>query len=196
MNLLVKSVLKKALIITILFFAISLFISSASANQTKVLFFWGNQCPHCDKLKADIKTQGLDSLFEIEYLEIYNNEKNADLFYQKIQECEISPYSAGVPLIYIEGQCWMGSVDALEALKEKAGLDSITETTVNPNKTTSITDITEYNYNTDNINHTEYQKPSIITQIIQENELLYYLCGGGLIAVLCGIGFYLFKKIV
>lgn len=106
---------------TLIILLASLFvhICPVYAQNLSPILFWGAGCPHCAELKEQIKQKELDKKITIDYREIYYNKDNADLFDQKIKECGISPYSAGVPLIYLDGRCWIGTDEIINILEKE-----------------------------------------------------------------------------
>lgn len=84
-----------------------------------VILFWGEGCPHCEVVKEEILEKKYDKYITIDYREIYYDENNAELFDQKIKECNISQYNAGVPMVYVSGSCSMGVYDAVYAIERE-----------------------------------------------------------------------------
>ena len=99
--------------------------SIIKAQEEVPILFWGEGCPHCTEVKEEIDESSILSNMEIEYREIYNNKENARVFDQKVKECELSPYRAGVPMLYLEGTCWMGKYEVIEGLEASAMGESI-----------------------------------------------------------------------
>lgn len=111
----------KPAILALIVLLISLFvyISPINAQNLSPILFWGEGCPHCERVKEEIKRGEIDQKILIDYREIYYSEDNANLFDQKIKECGISPYNAGVPLMYINGSCWVGTDEIIYALEKE-----------------------------------------------------------------------------
>jgi len=114
-----KRTIHKALIILLVLGSLTAFVRSVSASGSNIIFFWGEGCPHCEVVKNEISKNGYDKKVTIDYKEIYSNVGNARLFDEKIKECGISPYNAGVPMVYIRGSCWMGQDEAIYAIKKE-----------------------------------------------------------------------------
>ena len=87
--------------------------------QDKIIFFWGQGCPHCAKVEGYIQKNQLDKLFNIERKEIYFNQKNREEFLATCQEHNIPTNKSGVPLALIDGQCLIGDKPIIEALAAK-----------------------------------------------------------------------------
>lgn len=101
-------------------FSITLILISYSAikaQEEAPILFWGDGCPHCTEVKEEINESPTLSGIEIEYLEIYNDQANSDIFQEKLEECGFSSYQAGVPMLYSNGTCWMGKFEVIEGLE-------------------------------------------------------------------------------
>ncbi len=186
----------------------SLFLkSSALASDGYVILFWGDGCPHCDVVKEEIKENEYDKEITIDYKEIYNDESNAELFDQKVGECGISPYSAGVPMVYANGSCWIGRDEAIYAIEmEVDGV--IEEPKANPDEI-SGDDKLEQDTNEleDDNDFTPYDEDVVKTSEISEtsetssknDSLGIYIIGGivvclGIVLIMALLYNLLFKK--
>lgn len=143
----------KQLILAVLFVIGSglLFSTNVLANDNEVILFWGDGCPHCEVVKEEIKEKGYDQIITIEYKEIYNDKDNAKIFDEKIKECGISLDSAGVPMVYASGSCWMGQNEAIYAIEKEIekNTNSVTSNTENETPTeTAESEATESSGNT------------------------------------------------
>ncbi len=95
--------------------------TSISSSQGSIYLFWGVGCPHCKDVEEYMEDEGIDEILDIELKEIYNDQDNASLFLDKVNECGLPQNRAGVPMLYFDGTCWMGKYEAI------AGLESIME---------------------------------------------------------------------
>lgn len=109
----------KLLTITIFLTLLFTFKPQVAKAESSLILFWGDGCPHCEIVKEQIKEKGYDQKITIGYKEIYNNNDNAKLFDDKIKECGISQYNAGVPMVYSNGTCWMGENEAIYAIEKE-----------------------------------------------------------------------------
>lgn len=129
--------------IIVILASLLLYINPVNAQSSPPILFWGDGCPHCEKVKDEIKEKKLDRNILIDYREIYYNEDNANLFDQKIKECGISPYNAGVPLIYINGSCWIGTDEIIYSLEKEIEENGATYTIDDSNKQFEIEKVAE-----------------------------------------------------
>ncbi len=94
--------------------------STSNTSSDKIIFFWGQGCPHCAKVESYIQKNQLDKLFHIERKEIYFNKKNREEFLATCQEHNIPTDKSGVPLALIDGQCLIGDQPIIKSLAAKA----------------------------------------------------------------------------
>jgi thiol-disulfide isomerase/thioredoxin len=82
-------------------------------NPVIVYFFWGDGCPHCadEKPFLDSLKQKYPAL-EIEMLETWYNEENAETFKQMAESFGTS--AQGVPTTFIGDKHWVGFADYMK----------------------------------------------------------------------------------
>ncbi|MFP4081869.1 MAG: thioredoxin family protein [Candidatus Aminicenantes bacterium] len=47
--------------------------------MSKFIMFWARECPHCKKMMPDVEKLEKETGIQFEKLEVWHNEKNADL---------------------------------------------------------------------------------------------------------------------
>ena len=105
-------------LLVILLNLVSLSPASAEDNN-KIIFYWGQGCPHCAKVEKYIQENNLSKYFDIESREIYFNKKNRQEFLSTCQKYNIPLDKEGVPLALINNQCIIGDQPIINALKAK-----------------------------------------------------------------------------
>jgi len=115
----------KIFLIFSLFFLLLPFVSFASE---KIIFFWGQGCPHCAKVEQYIQKNNLDEVFNIERKEIYFNEQNREDFMRICDRYNIPLEERGVPLAVIDGKCIVGDEPIIRALEAKSQNLTLKET--------------------------------------------------------------------
>lgn len=85
-----------------------------SFSADEIILFWGTTCPHCHTLRDTLEEEGLYDKVNITELEVYENEENAAILTEKAGECGLTKF--GIPLLYVDGQCFEGSDNALNAI--------------------------------------------------------------------------------
>ena len=78
--------------------------------------FYGDGCPHCEKMMPKVEKLEEDEDVEVERLEVWNNEENAE----KMQELDDGK-CGGVPFFYnTESDQWICGATDTETLKKWA----------------------------------------------------------------------------
>lgn len=89
-------------------------------NQPKMIFFYGDTCPHCHDVSAYIDANGIKDKLEFRELETYRNRNNAQLLTAKAKLCKLDT-SQGVPVpFFYDGEnCHIGSDVIIEFFEER-----------------------------------------------------------------------------
>ena len=84
-------------------------------------FFWGNGCPHCEKVKKYISDNQIDKKLNIDSKEVYYDKKNQQSLIDAIDQCsEITDKkSIIVPVGVAGGKCFVGDQPIIDWLKTK-----------------------------------------------------------------------------
>jgi glutaredoxin len=127
------------LIFIFIIFGILAFIIKAGNNkvvikkvldkkQTKVnttildlTLFYGNACPHCADLEKWMQENKIEEKIKIIKKEVYDNQQNAQELTQAAKKCGLTTNSIGVPFLFAEGRCLIGTSDIISFLSQKAG---------------------------------------------------------------------------
>jgi len=92
-------------------------------SEAELILFWGNGCPHCEKVKEYIKQNNLDTRVKIAYKEVYLDKNNQQLLEETVKKCpEIdSSRGIGVPLAFDPKttKCFYGDTPIIDWLKAK-----------------------------------------------------------------------------
>lgn len=92
-------------------------------SEAELILFWGEGCPHCEKVKDYIKANNLDSKIKIASKEVYLDKNNQKLLTETVQKCpEIdSSRGVGVPLAFDvkNNLCLYGDTPIIEWLQAK-----------------------------------------------------------------------------
>jgi len=78
--------------------------------DTDVYIFYGEGCPHCEKLMEFLDTLEYENINYI-YKEIYFDEENRDLFFQMAEQYGVEV--SGVPTTFIDGQVFVGYSESI-----------------------------------------------------------------------------------
>lgn len=123
--------MKKIIIVAIVIALVSLLVIVSRpatlkydpSRPTDLTLFWGNGCPHCQKLDEYIITNKIDSKVNISTKEVWYNKANQQLFNESIKKCPTfaaNPNSVGVPFaITPDNQCLSGDQPIIDYLTKK-----------------------------------------------------------------------------
>ncbi len=87
-----------------------------AAFQHQIKLFWGQGCPHCEKVRSYLQSHPLGPQWQVEQLEIYQHSENRQKFLAAAKQCNIPIAKAGVPLAIIDGQCYLGDSPIISKL--------------------------------------------------------------------------------
>jgi len=86
----------------------------------KMIFFYGITCPHCAKVEEFFKENGIDSKFQFEKKEVYENKTNAKiLILIAKKKCSLPENEIGVPFFWTGEKCIVGDQPIIDYFKEK-----------------------------------------------------------------------------
>ena len=107
-----------------IFFLFGIFLGQpVSAEEGEVFLFWGTTCPYCHVVIEEIEEKGIDQEIEITMFEIYEDQENLELFREKIDACGVNPNMAGVPMLFVEDECFVGPDSILGKLAQLTDID-------------------------------------------------------------------------
>ena len=123
---------KKTLLIALVFPIIILFIlflpsskekevtvgSSSASNAMQATLFYGQGCPHCTAVTDYIKEKRIEEKITISEKEIYYNNENAQEFEKRAQSCGLARESMGVPMLWANNECILGSPNIIDFLND------------------------------------------------------------------------------
>ena len=86
-------------------------------SQPKVIFFYGNTCPHCTNVENYLKEN--PSKIKFRKLEVFENRENAALMTKYAQNCGLNLDNLGVPFLYDGKNCLTGDQDIINWFKKQ-----------------------------------------------------------------------------
>lgn len=84
-----------------------------------ITFFYGNTCPHCADVEAWMKENKIEEKVSLTKKEVYDNIGNSIELTKIAERCGLPTDSIGVPFLYAEGKCYVGSPDVITYLTNK-----------------------------------------------------------------------------
>jgi glutaredoxin len=96
-------------------------VKGAVFEKEELVYYYGSTCPHCSEVSAWIEAEKIkEKLPSLKKREVYQNEANNKMLEQAAIECGLDPTAIGVPFVYDNGKCYVGSIEAKEILKKKS----------------------------------------------------------------------------
>lgn len=92
----------------------------ATPITSDIIFFYGKECPHCIETEKFLAENNVAEKIKFDSLEVWYNKKNAALLQEKALECSLKKEEIGVPFLYSNGKCLIGSPDIENFFQDKA----------------------------------------------------------------------------
>lgn len=107
---------KKYITLIVLLFVVAIIgfltINMKKSTEPEMILFYGDTCPHCQKLAAYIEANNIKAKFNFQELEVYNNQVNSRLMAKKAVSCGLdTSQGLGVPFFYDGKNCFVGDQD-------------------------------------------------------------------------------------
>lgn len=91
-------------------------------DPAKIIFFYSTTCTHCQETEKWFEEQKITEKIQFEKKEISTPVVQAEL-QQAVDYCKFdAAQGIGVPFLFAEGKCYMGSPDVEGFFKQKLGL--------------------------------------------------------------------------
>ena len=90
--------------------------------QDKIIFFYGEGCPHCANVEKFFKENEIENKIQFEEKEVYNDKNNAKLLILAAKrKCNLNENEIGVPFLWDGGnsKCTVGDQPIIDYFKEK-----------------------------------------------------------------------------
>lgn len=86
----------------------AILVIALAKTSPKTILFYGDTCPHCERVEEYIKSHDLESKISFRRLEVFNNQANARLLGKKAASCGLDQNNIGVPFVFDGSKCHMG----------------------------------------------------------------------------------------
>ena len=87
-----------------------------------VVYYYGKECPHCHDVLEFIEENDITSKVEFEKKETWHDEGNNAELVERAAICGYAPNQIGVPFLYADGECFIGTPNVTGYLSEQAGI--------------------------------------------------------------------------
>lgn len=88
-------------------------------KDNQIVFYYGETCPHCREVEEWMKKNKIEEKIKIEKKEVWSNQANAQELSLVAQKCNLNPNNIGVPFLYSDGKCYIGTPAVKKAIEEK-----------------------------------------------------------------------------
>ena len=94
-----------------------------TALNNQFIYYYGEECPHCQRVQAFLDENKVADKFTYEKKEVWHNEKNnAEMLRRAQSVCKLDPKQLGVPFVIADGKCFSGEDEVTDIFKQKAGI--------------------------------------------------------------------------
>lgn len=83
-------------------------LASTDTATSSMILFYGNSCPHCQKVEAYLDQTPGASALPLSRLEVYSDKNNAEIMVEKARICGLDLNNLGVPLLWTGERCLEG----------------------------------------------------------------------------------------
>lgn len=84
------------------------------AVKPKMIFFYGDTCPHCQNVEKYINDNGVRDKLKFQELEVSNNQTNAQLLERKARQCGLdTTQGLSIPFFFDGQKCLLGDQDII-----------------------------------------------------------------------------------
>lgn len=92
-------------------------------KNSEPIFYYGNTCPHCKEVEEWFKANQVEEKIQFAQKEVYDDRQNAAELTKVAESCGLDTTSIGVPFLYADGQCLIGSPDIINYFALRLGID-------------------------------------------------------------------------
>ena len=91
-------------------------------DEKSIILFYGDGCPHCADVEKYIDENNITQKVSFEKLEVWNNKQNAQTMKEAAKICNLDIEKIGVPFLFAQNECYIGTPDVKEFFKQKVSL--------------------------------------------------------------------------
>lgn len=96
--------------------------SASDGSVSDIVFYYGEECPHCKEVEKFFVENKVEEKVKFLKKETWHNAANANELKSRAKTCGIPEKEMGVPLLFAEGKCYVGSPDVEKYFREKMSL--------------------------------------------------------------------------
>jgi predicted DCC family thiol-disulfide oxidoreductase YuxK len=106
-------------------------------KKTDPVLYYGNTCPHCEIVEEWLVKNDVASKMAFSNKEVYDNKENAAELTQVAMSCGLDANNIGVPFLYAQGECLIGSPAIINYFAQKLNIN----VTSNPEASAAAVDL-------------------------------------------------------
>lgn len=91
-------------------------------SGTDIVFYYGEECPHCHDVLDFLKENDIASKVPFVTKETWHIQANGKELFERADSCGIPRDEVGVPFLYADGKCHVGTPDVVGYFSEKTGI--------------------------------------------------------------------------
>lgn len=95
---------------------------SVPAVTSGIVYYYGEECPHCKDVMKFLEENKIAEKVNFEKKEVWHNTANAREMDSKVKICGLDKKSVGVPFLFADGKCFIGTPDVTGFFKKAAGI--------------------------------------------------------------------------
>ena len=84
-------------------------------DSNQVYYFYNDACPNCQVVKLYMENNSIEDKFDIIKVDTAK-QSNRELYNGALTGCKIPASSGGIPLLYIDDDCYIGSDEVIDYL--------------------------------------------------------------------------------
>ncbi|NTW13521.1 MAG: hypothetical protein HGA31_00630 [Candidatus Moranbacteria bacterium] len=101
--------------------------SASSDASTGIVFYYGVECPHCKDVEKFLDDNKASEKMSFSKKEVWHDQANSAEMAAKAKSCGLQEKEIGVPFLYAEGKCYVGTPDVEAYFIDKLGLSAATK---------------------------------------------------------------------
>jgi glutaredoxin len=94
----------------------------ATEVPVATIYFYGEECPHCKDVMKFLDENKIADKVKFEKKEVWHDTANAAMMEDRAKLCGLDVKKIGVPFLFAEGKCFIGTPDVESYFKTAAGL--------------------------------------------------------------------------
>ncbi len=98
-------------------------IEATPDNGASIVYYYGAECPHCKDVQDFIDQNDIASKVNFVKKETWHNSKNANEMEERAKSCGIQQEGMGVPFLFADGKCFVGTPDVITFFKKAASIE-------------------------------------------------------------------------